>query len=58
MGTSKTNNILNCLKKSNFENALLQKWQPRTPAMAANFTDHIWTVKELLTTLPVLSINT
>jgi hypothetical protein len=28
-----------------------QKWRPRTPAMAAQLTDHIWTVKELLTTL-------
>ncbi len=24
-------------------------WQQRTPAMAARITDHIWTVKELLT---------
>jgi hypothetical protein len=24
------------------------RWQPRTPAMAAGLTDHIWTVKELL----------
>jgi hypothetical protein len=31
----------------------LQKWSPRTPAMAAGLTDHIWTVKELLTTLPL-----
>jgi len=30
-----------------------QKWMPRTPAMAANLTDHIWTVKELLTTVPL-----
>jgi hypothetical protein len=30
-----------------------RRWQPRTPAMAAGLTDHIWTVKELLTTLPV-----
>jgi hypothetical protein len=28
-------------------------WLPRTPAMAAQRTDHIWTVKELLTTLPL-----
>jgi hypothetical protein len=36
-----------------------QKWSPRTPAMAANLTDHIWTVKELLTTLPLPgAINT
>lgn len=30
-----------------------RRWQPRTPAMAAGLTDHIWTVKELLTTIPV-----
>lgn len=30
-----------------------QKWSPRTPAMAAKLTDHIWTVKELLTTVPL-----
>lgn len=35
------------------------KWLPRTPAMAANLTDHIWTVKELLTILPLpRAINT
>jgi hypothetical protein len=26
-----------------------RRWQPRSPAMAAGLTDHIWTVKELLT---------
>ena len=31
----------------------MRRWQPRTPAMAADLTDHIWTVKELLTTIPV-----
>ena len=30
-----------------------QKWQRRTPAMVAHLTDHIWTIKELLTTLPL-----
>jgi hypothetical protein len=29
-----------------------RKWSPRTPAMAARLTNHIWTVKELLTTIP------
>lgn len=33
--------------------ALPQKWLPRTPAMAAGLTNRIWTVKELLTTLPL-----
>jgi len=30
-----------------------QKWHKRSPAMAAGLTDHIWDVKELLTTLVV-----
>jgi len=30
-----------------------RKWQPRTPAMAANLTNHFWTVKELLTSIPL-----
>jgi hypothetical protein len=30
---------------------------PRTPAVAAELTDHIWTVKELLTMLPVPGVN-
>jgi hypothetical protein len=34
-----------------------QRWSPRTPAMTAGLTDHIWTVKELLTTLPLPSIT-
>ena len=39
--------------------ALPQKWLKRTPAMVARLSDHIWTVKELLTTLPVpVPINT
>ena len=32
-----------------------RRWLPRTPAMAATLTDHIWTVKELLTAVPVPS---
>ena len=28
-----------------------RRWLPRTPAMAAGLTDHIWTVKELVTTV-------
>ncbi len=35
----------------------VQRWRPRTPAMAAGLTDHIWTVKELLKTI-VLPSNT
>ena len=30
-----------------------QRWQKRTPAMAAGLTDHIWTVKELLYLIPL-----
>jgi len=29
------------------------KWKPRTPAIVASLTDHVWTVKELLTSLPL-----
>jgi len=29
----------------------VRRWQPRSPAMAAGLTDHIWTVKELLMTV-------
>jgi hypothetical protein len=28
-----------------------RRFQPRSPAMAAGLTDHIWTIKELLTTV-------
>lgn len=36
-----------------------QRWQPRTPAMAAGLTDSIWTVKELFTIIPLpTAINT
>jgi hypothetical protein len=30
-----------------------RKWSHRTPAIAANLTDHIWTVKELLYSVPL-----
>lgn len=30
-----------------------RKWQERTPAMAAQLADHVWTVKELLTLIPI-----
>jgi hypothetical protein len=30
-----------------------RRWLPQTPAMTAGLTDHIWTVKELLTIIPV-----
>lgn len=30
-----------------------RKWDARTPAIAAKLTDHAWTVKELLSTIPL-----
>ncbi|MEA2045247.1 MAG: hypothetical protein U9N48_01795 [Euryarchaeota archaeon] len=30
-----------------------RRWQPRSPAMAASLTDHIWTIEELLMAVPV-----
>jgi len=35
------------------EDSLSHKWMPRTPAMAAKLTDRMWSVKELLTTIPL-----
>jgi hypothetical protein len=36
-----------------------RRWQQRSPAMAAGITDHVWTVKELLTVVLVpLHANT
>ena len=32
-----------------------RRWLPRSPAMAANITDHIWTIEELLTRVPILA---
>ncbi len=29
-----------------------RRWSPRTPAMAAGITDHIWTVEEILYAIP------
>ena len=34
-----------------------RRWLPNTPAMVAKLTDHIWTVKELLKSVPA-PINT
>jgi len=34
-----------------------RRWQRRSPAMTAGLTDHIWTVKELLTTVVVPNAN-
>lgn len=34
-----------------------RRWLPRSPAMAAGITDRIWTIKDLLTQVPI-TINT
>jgi hypothetical protein len=34
-----------------------RKWSPRTPAIIARLTDHIWTVKKLLTTLSLPNVT-
>ena len=34
-----------------------RRWKPRSPAMAAGLTDHIWTVKELLKTVVPPPLN-
>jgi hypothetical protein len=33
------------------DDAGTRRWQPRSPAMVAGLTDHLWTVKELLLTV-------
>jgi len=39
------------------QDAAPRKWLQRTPALATKLTDHIWTVKELLTMLPIPCTN-
>lgn len=34
-----------------------RRWLPRTPAMVSALTDHIWTVKELFSIIPVPIVN-
>jgi hypothetical protein len=29
------------------------RWLPRSPAMAAGLTDHLWSIHELLSTIPI-----
>jgi len=36
---------------------LPRRWLPTTPAMAAGLTEHIWTIRELLTILPAPSLS-
>ena len=37
------------------ENKVFRKWQKRTPAMAAKITDHVWSLRELLTFRPYIT---
>jgi hypothetical protein len=50
-----TCNLVRPLKTLRLEvpSAPSRRWLPQTPAIAAGPTDHIWTVKELLTIIPV-----
>lgn len=52
-------NLIRPLKtlRRKVQNNSTRRWLPTTPAMAAGLTDHLWTVKELLTTLPIPSIR-
>ena len=34
-----------------------RRWRPRTPPMASALTDHIWTVKELFSRIPVPDVS-
>jgi hypothetical protein len=47
------NRPCNSLRVAVEEGAVGQKWRKRSPAMAAALTDHIWDVKELLTTVVI-----
>ncbi len=38
------------------ESGSSKRWTPRTPMMAAGITDHLWTLREIFTAIPVLSI--
>jgi hypothetical protein len=37
------------LQERTRQGAICLRWRERTPAMAAGLTDHVWTVRELLT---------
>jgi hypothetical protein len=34
-----------------------RRWEPRSPAMAAGITDHIWTIDEIMMTLDKLILK-
>ena len=48
-------NLIRPLKTLRLKNGNggVRKWKKRTPAMAAGLTDHIWTLKELFTTVGI-----
>lgn len=47
-------NLVRSVKTLRVEvNAEERRWQPRSPAMAAGLTDHIWSIRELLTLVPL-----
>jgi len=35
----------------------MRRWEPKTPAMAAGLTDHVWTIEELMLTVVVPDEN-
>jgi len=39
----------------NADNKATRRWQKRTPAMSSNITDHIWSLRELLTFKPYIT---
>jgi hypothetical protein len=49
-------NLVRPLKtlRQKLEDESARRWLPRTPMMAAGITDHLWTLRELLTAIPVL----
>lgn len=34
-----------------------RRWQPRSPMMAAGLTDHLWSIREVLTAVPLPHLN-
>jgi hypothetical protein len=39
----------------NTENKVFRRWRRRTPAMSAKITDHVWSLRELLTFRPYIT---
>jgi hypothetical protein len=51
-------NLTRPIKSLRFEvNEGQQRWQPRSAAMAAGLTDHIWTIEELMMRVVVPKSN-